>query len=175
MLKYLGGVCAAGAFLTIGSAMAFAHVTLETQQAAVGSTYKAVLRVPHGCEGKATTAIRVKMPEGFIAVKPMPKAGWKLETVTGKYAKSYTLWGEAVTQGVTEVEWSGGSLPDEFYDEFVFRGTLTDGLAAGQTLFFLIVQECGDMAERWIEIPAAGQSDEELELPAPGLKLLPKE
>ncbi len=35
------------------------------------------------------------------------------------------------------------------------------------------MQECPDgVAERWIEIPAAGQSEDDLELPAPGVKLL---
>lgn len=175
MFKHLRTtVLSVGAFLAIGAGAASAHITLETQEASVGSTYKAVLRVPHGCEGKATTAVRVKIPEGFIAVKPMPKAGWKLETVKGKYAKAYTLWGEAVTEGVTEVDWSGGSLPDEFYDEFVFRGTLTEGLPVGETLYFPVVQECDGVSDRWIEIPAAGQDEETLELPAPGLKLLPK-
>ena len=33
---------------------AAAHVTLENQEAKVGSSYKAVFRVPHGCEGKPT-------------------------------------------------------------------------------------------------------------------------
>ncbi len=174
MLKFFGAAFAVSAFVAVGTGTAFAHVTLETGEAAVGSTYKAVLRVPHGCEGKATTAIRVKIPEGFIAVKPMPKPGWKLETVKGKYAKSYELWGETVAEGVTEVDWSGGELPDEFYDEFVFRGTLAGDLPAGGKLFFPVVQECGDAADRWIEIPAEGQDEDALELPAPGLGLLPK-
>ncbi|ESZ34411.1 hypothetical protein X732_26040 [Mesorhizobium sp. L2C066B000] len=43
----------AAAFLVLGTSAALAHITLETKEAAVGSTYKAVLRVPHGCEGKA--------------------------------------------------------------------------------------------------------------------------
>lgn len=174
MLKFFKAAGAAGVLLAIGAGAASAHITLETQEAAVGSTYKAVLRVPHGCEGKATTAVRVKVPEGFIAVKPMPKPGWKLDTVKGKYAKSYTLWGEAVSEGVTEVDWSGGNLPDEFYDEFVFRGTLTESLASGEKLYFPVVQECDGVADRWIEIPAAGQDEDALELPAPGLTLLPK-
>jgi uncharacterized protein YcnI len=174
ILKFLTAAGVAGVLIAAGTPGAFAHITLETHEAAVGSTYKAVLRVPHGCEGKATTAVRVKVPEGFIAVKPMPKPGWKLETVKGKYASSYTLWGEAMSEGVTEVDWSGGNLPDEFYDEFVLRGTLTDSLAAGETLYFPVVQECGGVVDRWIEIPAAGQDEDALELPAPGLKLLPK-
>jgi uncharacterized protein YcnI len=153
---------------------AFAHVGLETAQAKVGSTYKAVLQVPHGCDGKATIAIRVQIPEGAVAVKPMPKAGWTLATVKGKYAKSYDVHGAEVGEGVKEVSWSGGNLPDEFYDEFVFRVALTGGLTAGDMLYFPIVQECDGATQRWIEIPAKGQDEDALEYPAPGLKLLPK-
>ena len=171
MNKYL---LSAGALLALGTSAAFAHITFETQEAAVGSTYKAVLRVPHGCDGKATTAVRVQIPEGVIAVKPMPKPGWTLQTKKGKYDKSYQLYGQAVTDGVKEVDWSGGSLPDEFYDEFVFRATLTADLPVGQKLYFPVVQECDGAADRWIEIPAAGQDEDALESPAPGIKLLPK-
>ena len=52
---------------------ALAHVTLAVPTATPGTGYKAVLRVPHGCDGAATTGIRVQIPEGYIAVKPMPK------------------------------------------------------------------------------------------------------
>src|SRR5205085_7587020 len=79
------------ATVLVGACPAFAHVTLETAQAPVGSPYKAVLRVGHGCEGSPTTAIRIRIPDGIIAVKPMPKAGWKLDVVTGKYGRSYEL------------------------------------------------------------------------------------
>lgn len=164
----------AAAFLVLGTSAAFAHITLETQEAPVGSTYKALLRVPHGCDGKATIAVRVQIPEGVIGVKPMPKPGWTLQVKKGKYEKSYQLYGEAVTSGVKEVDWSGGSLPDEFYDEFVFRGTLAADLPAGQKLYFPVVQECDGATTRWIEIPAAGQDEDALEDPAPGLNLLPK-
>ena len=126
----------AAAVVIAGATAAFAHITLETQEAKIGSTYKAVLRVPHGCDGKATKTVRVQIPEGVIAVKPMPKAGWKLETVKGKYEKSYDLYGAPVGEGVKEVVWSGGDLPDEFYDEFVFRAMLTDSLAAGDDALF---------------------------------------
>lgn len=172
MHKYLLSV---GALLALGTGPAFAHITLETREAAVGSTYKAILRVPHGCGGKATTAVRVQIPEGFIAVKPMPKSGWTLQVKNGKYEKPYQLYGEPVATGVKEVDWSGGSLPDEFYDEFVFRGQLAANLPAGTVLNFPVVQECeGGAVDRWIEIPAAGQDEDALEYPAPGLKLLPK-
>jgi uncharacterized protein YcnI len=35
------------------------------------------------------------------------------------------------------------------------------------------VQECATGAERWIEIPAAGQTSDDLEDPAPGVMVLP--
>ncbi|HEY4199565.1 MAG TPA: DUF1775 domain-containing protein [Devosiaceae bacterium] len=153
------------------TSMAFAHITLETASAPVGSTYKAVLRVPHGCDGAPTTAIRVRLPAGFVDAKPMPKAGWTLNTVSGAYASPVNNHGAPVTEGVTEIDWTGGNLPDAFYDEFVLRGTLADSLATGTKLYFPVVQECGAAADRWIEIPADGQP--EPEKPAPGLTLTP--
>jgi uncharacterized protein YcnI len=154
---------------------AFAHVTLEKGEAALGSTYKAVFRVPHGCEGKPTITVRVQIPEGVIAVKPMPKAGWKLEKVRSAYAKSYDYHGTPMTEGVKEVIWSGGSLPDDEYDEFILRGSLAGDFKVGEMLYFPIIQECPDgAAERWIETPTAGQSSDDLESPAPGIKILEK-
>jgi uncharacterized protein YcnI len=155
---------------------AHAHVTLETQQAPVGASYKAVMRVPHGCNGSPTVAIRIRVPEGVIGVKPMPKPGWKLETVSGKYAQPYTLRGAKLSDGVTEVAWSGGNLPDAHYDEFVFTGAIADELQAGKTIYFPVVQECEKGIHRWIEIPAGGAHDHagEGSQPAPGLRLMPK-
>lgn len=154
---------------------ALAHATLEKGEAALGSTYKAVFRVPHGCEGKPTNVVRVQVPEGVIAVKPMPKAGWTLEKVRGAYAKSYDYHGTPMTEGVKEIIWSGGNLGDDEYDEFILRGTIAGDFKVGEMLYFPIVQECPEGAvERWIEIPAAGQSSDDLEMPAPGVKILEK-
>lgn len=150
---------------------ALAHATLETAEAPANSTYKAVLRVPHGCGGQPTHTVRVQIPEGFIAVKPMPKPGWKLETRKGPYATSYDYFGSTLSEGVKEVIWSGGLLLDEHYDEFVLRGRLAD-IAPGRVLWFKTVQECPNGAERWIEIPTNGQSASELKHPAPGLKVI---
>lgn len=165
----------AAAAVSLTTSTALAHVTLENKEAPVGSTYKAVFRIPHGCEGKPTNVVRVRVPEGMIAVKPQPKPGWTLEKVKGAYAKSYEYYGTPMSEGVREIVWSGGNLGDDEYDEFVLRGYLTPDLAVGSTLHFPVVQECPDgAAERWIEIPAEGQSSDDLELPAPGIKLLEK-
>ena len=158
----------AGALLLATAGAALAHITLEEAEAPANAAYKAVLRVGHGCEGAATTAIRVQIPDGVIEAKPMPKPGWTLETTVGAYAEPVELWGETLTEGVREITWSGGELPDDWYDEFTFRARLTDALA-GQTVYFPVVQQCGEAVTRWIEIPAEGQDAEELEEPAPAL------
>jgi periplasmic copper chaperone A len=160
-----------------GMSLASAHVTLENSEAPVGSSYKAVMRVNHGCDGSPTVSVRVRMPPGVVAVKPMPKAGWKLDTVSGKYAKPASLNGSSINEGVTELSWSGGKLPDGYYDEFVFQSSFADELKPGTTIYFPVVQECEKGVHRWIEIPAGqqehgghGAAGSE---PAPGLKLLP--
>jgi len=163
-----------GAVIAALATPALAHVTLETTEARIGTPYKAVLRVPHGCEDAATIALRVRIPDGVIAVKPMPKPGWTLTTVTGKYEKTYTFFHNAkLSEGVVEIIWSGGKLPDAWYDEFVFSAFLAGDLEAGKTLYFPVVQECEKGVHRWIEIPAAGKTPADYPEPAPGLRLLP--
>jgi uncharacterized protein YcnI len=156
------------------TSLALAHLTLEAEKAPAESTYKAVLRVGHGCEGKPTTAIRVRIPEGVIAVKPMPKPGWQLATTKGKYAKAYEYLGSQLGEGVTEIAWTGGELPDDWYDEFTFRARLA-GFAPGHVVHFPVVQECTEGAvHRWIEIPAAGKNADDYEEPAPGVTIQAK-
>ncbi len=78
----LGTFAAMLVLFTCGLASrAFAHVTLEQRQAPVGASYKAVFEVPHGCDGSTTTAIRVRIPDGVLDVKPMPKPGWTINIV----------------------------------------------------------------------------------------------
>jgi uncharacterized protein YcnI len=149
-------------------AAASAHVTLERGEAPANATYRAVLRIPHGCEGAATDAIRVRLPDGFIGAKPMPKPGWTLEIVRGPYDRPYQQFGETVTEGPREIVWSGGRLDDAWYDEFVVRGIVAD-LVAGTELPFKVTQSCGATAVAWDEIAAPGTDRDALDHPAPVL------
>jgi len=163
-------LCAAAVIAAAGPVSA--HITLLTKAVNVGSSYMAVLRVPHGCDGAATTAIRVQIPPGVFGVKPQPKAGWKVEIITGKYGQPFGNKGAQITEGVTQVSWTGGNLPDAYYDEFVLSTSLADSLMPGTTLYFPVVQECeGGKTDRWIEIPAAGKAADDYKNPAPGVAL----
>lgn len=156
--------------LALAAGTAAAHVVLETREAPAGSYYKAVLKVGHGCDGSPTSAIRVRLPDGAVLAKPMPKPGWTLSTKEGPYSQPYDSHGRSITQGVTEIAWTGGSLPDAWYDEFVFQVVLPKR-PAGTAIHFPVVQECEKGVHRWIEIPEAGKSPGDYREPAPVLTL----
>ena len=66
----------AAAIVAVMSAMpASAHVLLENKEAAIGSRIKAVFIVGHGCSNSDTLKLRVKIPEGVIAVEPDANEG----------------------------------------------------------------------------------------------------
>lgn len=152
---------------------AIAHVTLEAQQAVAGSYYKAVVRVPHGCDGTPTIKVRVRIADGITSVKPQPKPGWKVTAVKGKLeTPSADGHGNKITEAVREVVWSGGRLPDDNYDEFVMQVKLPE--TPNSVLHFPVVQECVKGLHRWIEVPVAGKTSGDYKEPAPALKLVPK-
>jgi uncharacterized protein YcnI len=172
-MRRLKIAAAAAAVSLAACGAALAHVTLEVREAPSASSYKAVLRVGHGCEHSPTISIRVQIPDGVIAVKPMPKQGWELATVVGDYAKPVKYYDEVLTKGVKEISWTGGKLPDDWYDEFVFRAYLPDA-PAGTIIYFPVVQQCEKGVNRWIEIPAAGKKADDYKEPAALLKLMGK-
>ena len=127
----------------------FAHIVLEQKAAPAASTYKAVFQVGHGCQGAATTAVRVRIPAGFIGAKPMPKTGWVLTT------------------GADAITWTASSadtaLPEAHFDEFVLRGRTPD---APGPLWFSVRQSCAEVVQDWSEVPASGTSTQGLKTPA---------
>ncbi|MBE7733384.1 copper chaperone PCu(A)C [Devosia faecipullorum] len=165
MIRSVTGAALTATLLAALSAPAMAHSSFLVQEAEIGASFRAALRVPHGCGAEATHTIRIQIPEGFYAVKPMPKAGWTLETLTGPYQHIYRNHGEEVSQGVTEIIWSGGDLASDFYDEFVFVGTFADRLEPGD-MYFPAIQECANGQEAWTDIGGNG------EMPAPKVRLV---
>lgn len=170
-------ICGLGAALLAAAVAmaqpASAHVTLENREVKPGATVKFVLRVPHGCAGSPTTAIRLLIPDALTDAKPQPKPGWTLTVVAGE------AHGHAGDDGhkhgasgpVKEIAWSGGRLEDAHYDEFVFRASVSK--TASGTIHVPIVQECESGVERWIEIPSAGGSADSLKSPAAAVRVQP--
>jgi periplasmic copper chaperone A len=176
-MRYVGhGIAAAVIIAAISAAPARAHVLLDqTRPATVGADYKVVFIVPHGCQGSATIKLRVQIPEGVVVTQTEPKQGWTVDETKGKYAAEYDQGGAKVSEGVKEVSWSGGKVPDKTREEFTIDAYLTDALKPDTSLFFPVVQECEQGTSRWIEIPPNGElHSHELKRPAPGIRLVPK-
>jgi periplasmic copper chaperone A len=171
-VKFIFLLSSAALALAVASTSAFAHATFANKDAKAEGYIAAALQVPHGCDGRATNDVIVKLPEGFIAAKPQPKAGWKLEVIKGKYQKSYDNHGTILIEGPVEIRWTGGDLPDAFYDTFVIYGKVS-GVAPGTKLPFVVTQVCGaDAKVAWDEIPATGVDAHSLKHPAPTLTIV---
>ena len=170
-MRYFSRAALAAAFLAACLTQAQAHATLENTQSQPGKAYKGIVRIGHGCEGTATTTLRVQIPEGLVNVKPTPKAGWTLALVKGPYASPHALYGETLVQGVKEIIWSGGNLPDDFYDEFVFSGVVAKEADPEKPLYVPVIQECEKGRHDWVQIPAPGQDGQALKQPAPVIRL----
>jgi len=157
------------------SSVALAHTSFVTTSVPAETTIVAALQVPHGCDGKATTELRIKLPEGFIDAKPQPKSGWAIEITRGDYARSYRSYGETVASGPLEIRWKAGVLPDQFYDTFSIQGKVT-GIAPGGALAFPVTQICeGDAKVVWDEMAQAGVNPHTLKHPAPMIEVTAKE
>ncbi|MGO4135665.1 DUF1775 domain-containing protein [Rhizobium brockwellii] len=171
-IKTLGKTFGLAALLSATAfAGAEAHVTFLDKEATQESTILATLQLPHGCDGKATTEVRVKLPEGFVFAKPQPKAGWDLEVIKGEYQKTYDNHGDKVNKGAIEIRWKNGNLSDDFYDTFVIQGKVS-GIAAGTSLAFPVTQMCGDTVEAWDQVAKEGGDAHGMKSPAPLLKVV---
>lgn len=152
-----------------------AHASLEEDSATGGESYKAVLRITHGCSGSPTVSVRVRIPDGVKRAKPMSKPGWELDAVVEELDEPYESRDVVVTEDVREINWHDGSLSDDFFDEFVFRMELPE-VSTETTIYFRTVQECenGEF-HRWVDIPNPDENIDELDAPAPSLTLHPPE
>ena len=162
---------AAAVFAAFLGTMTFGHAGPETKPAVVGAYYKAVMRIPHGCDGAATDTVRVRIPEGMISVKPKPN--WDVGAVVGAYQNTYDFYGRAVNEGVVELIWRG-SLPNDQFDEFVFIGKISDNVPVDAPLHVYAIQHCKAARIHWIEVPDVGQDRHDLKRPVPILNIEPK-
>ena len=163
----------AAAVLALGVAdPASAHVTVTPSGTAAGSYAVLTFSVPHGCDGSATTKVAIKLPDSVIEATPTRNPFYDVEKVTAKLDTPITAEdGDEITEKVDQIVYTAKSpLPDGQRDAFEVSLQIPED-AAGQTLVFPTVQSCEQGETAWTEVPAAGQSGEELEHPAPAFEV----
>jgi len=149
------------------SGPAMAHIAVTPAEAPAGSTTRLAFAIGHGCDGSPTVKVRIRIPDSVAVARPQPKAGWQLDvTRAGPAEAPKNPEGQPVTARISEISWKG-SLPDDFFDEFVVQVRMPD--QAGGTVAFPIVQECETGANRWIQIAKPGEA--EPEEPAPVVRI----
>ncbi len=153
----------------LASGSAYAHVTLDQKAAPTSSYFRGAFRIGHGCEGSATVAVTVTLPDGVRGAKPMPKAGWTVERRVEKLTKPYDSHGKAVTENVTAITWRGGLLPDSFFDEFLIQMQLPE---APGPIWFKVLQRCETGENNWATVPASGVSTRGIKAPAVLLEMV---
>ena len=136
-------------FALLFAVNAFPHVTIDPKSALAGEYAKLVFRIPHGCDGSPTTKITVKIPEGVVSVKPQVHPGWKISVKKGTYSKPVALHSKEIKEGLIEVTWNGGPLPDDYMDEFGLSVKLPDD--GRDKLFFPAIQKCRNGVNEWVE------------------------
>lgn len=130
-----------------------AHVVFVQPLVTAGGYWAGALRVGHGCDGSATTSVRVEIPAGIIVARPQPRAGWTIGIERERLAAPVAAEGGAVlTERVRAITWTG-LLPDDQFEEFGLAAKLPAG--AGP-LAFPVIQTCEQGESRWTETAIAG-------------------
>jgi uncharacterized protein YcnI len=145
---------------------------VESSSLVPDSYAKVTFRIPHGCDGSATTQITVQIPEGVLSVKPQVHAGWTISTKKITLNPPVMSHGQNVSEAISEVSWKGGPLSDEYMDEFSMSLKLPDRPNA--RLIFPVIQDCEKGSSRWIEVATSEHAAHEGKFPAPALTLQSK-
>jgi uncharacterized protein YcnI len=125
---------------------ASAHTTARAEAGPDGST-TTTWSFSHGCEGRPTIGLRVRVPSGASNVSAVDPPGW------------------TSTVSSTEIHWTGGSIPDGTSAGFTASMVLRE--QAGTTVTMPAIQECTDGAElAWIASPSTADGTESTR-PAP--------
>lgn len=91
---------------------AAAHVVVSPGEVGVGKRQVFSVGVPNESETAQVVSVRLVIPDELESLRPNVKPGWNVEvkkTGTGEDSK------------VTEIIWSGGSVPVDQRDEFLFQ------------------------------------------------------
>lgn len=154
---------------------ASAHVSIQESEQPAGSYGLLTFGVPHGCDGSPTTKVRIQIPEATPQVTPTENANWTVEKVMTALADPVEAGhGTTLTERVSEVVYTAKTpLPDGYRDAFVLSLKLPD--TPGETLRFPVLQTCEQGETLWGDVPGAGQTEDDLELPAPSVALVATE
>lgn len=169
-MSILRTAAATGALALALTASASAHISADPAEGPADGYMTANFQVPHGCEESPTTRIRIKIPPSVPSVTPGRNAFWELSTKEGRKDR-VELHGETITRGISEITYTAKTpLPAHELDMMPVSLKLPAG-NEGDAVYFPTIQECEKGRTGWVQIPAEGESADDLESPAPAITL----
>jgi uncharacterized protein YcnI len=159
-----------GSIVVLTAGPVAAHVSVTPARAEAGAFTQITFGVPNeraeSTTNKVEVVFPVDQPLAFASVRPVP--GWQVRVQKTKLAAPLDSGDGQVTEAVSKITWSGGSIGDGQYQNFdVSVGPLP---AKATSMVFKALQTYSDGAlVRWIDLPSAG--GEEPEHPAPVLEV----
>jgi uncharacterized protein len=162
---------ATGAVSLIAAASAAeAHVTVNPDTAGQGAYTKISFRVPNEEASANTTTLEVDLPADHpiasVSVRPVP--GWTATTTTSPLATPIKTDDGDVSQAVTKIVWTGGTItPGQFQEFDLSLGPLPKD--TDQIVFKALQTYSDGTVVRWIDLQQPGQP--EPDHPAPVLHL----
>lgn len=146
----------AGLALAVAAPLAAsAHVHVDPGTVAAGSTETLTFAFSHGCDGSATTALVIDIPEGVGNATPVVQGGW-------------TISREAGADGIpTQVTFTSDTPVEDGLKATVSMDVLFDESAAGTLLAFPVTQTCVEGETAWTQVAEDGEDPHDLDAPAP--------
>lgn len=154
-----------------------AHVGVNADTTAAGNTAIVTFGFGHGCGDSPTTALVIQIPEHFQSATPVFAPGWSIEVENEELDEPVSgSHGEEITERTSTITFTADEpIENKIYAMVSIRLTLP-GDAAGQDIYFPVIQECEEDETGWIEIPQDGEDAHSLESPAPSFTVTePKE
>jgi periplasmic copper chaperone A len=135
------------AFTLASASVAYAHVTVQQNEAVVGSFARFDVRVPNERDNADTTRIEMELPPlPFVSFQPKP--GWKRTIEMRTLDEPLEVFGDNITEVVGSVTWSGGSIGPGEFEEFGFSARVPE---EENTLEFPTIQAYSNgETVRWI-------------------------
>ena len=153
--RVLAGVIAGSALVIAAPLAASAHVHVTPEESTAGGTTRLSFSLSHGCEDSPTTALVFTIPEGIDGVTPVLDGAWTIQRTLGSdgipTAVTYTA--------VNPIE-SGVSATVSL--DVIFASS-----ASGTSVAFPVLQKCVSGETDWSQVAADGQTEDDLEAPAP--------
>lgn len=155
----LAGLVAGGALVLAAPLAASAHVHVTPDESAAGTTTRLDFSFSHGCEDSPTTSIAISIPDGVDGVTPVLDGAWTIDREVG-------------TDGIpTKVTYTAVTPVESGVAASVALDVIFASSASGTQVAFPVLQTCEVGQTDWAEVAEEGQSEDDLDSPAPVVRV----